>query len=127
MWDRIRKQVTIERQQLHHSLDIYRPLIEKCAVSPPDDIELSALAAMLHSFYGGLENIFKRTTLELGDSMPASEFWHKGLLDSMTQATQNRNPVLSPELSTRLKEYMEFRHVFRHAYTFTLRWDVRLT
>src|SRR5437879_3175051 len=78
---------------------------------------------MLHSFYNGMENIFKRTRLELGDPMPGSEFWHKELLDSMTQATGNRKPVLSPELRARLKEYMEFRHLFRHAYTFTMRWD----
>jgi hypothetical protein len=54
-------------------------LLEKCAVSPPNDIELSALAAMLHSFYNGMENIFKRVTLELGDRMPGGESWHKEL------------------------------------------------
>ena len=41
----------------------------------------------------------------------------------MTEATGNRNPALSPHLRSRIKEYMEFRHVFRHAYTFDLRWD----
>jgi len=78
---------------------------------------------MLHSFYSGIENIFKRTTLELGDRMPGGESWHKELLDGMTQPIGNRKPVLSPGLRGRLKEYMEFRHVFRHAYTFNLRWD----
>jgi hypothetical protein len=78
---------------------------------------------MLHSFYNGIENIFKRTVLELGDPMPDGESWHKDLLDGMTQATGNRKPVLSGGLRTRLKEYMEFRHLFRHAYTFDLRWD----
>ena len=101
----------------------YHPLLAKCAVSSPDYIELSALAAMLHSFYNGIENIFKRTTLELGDRMPDGESWHKNLLDGMTEATGNRNAVLSPHLRSRTKEYMEFRHVFRHAYNFDLRWD----
>ena len=78
---------------------------------------------MLHSFYNGIENIFKRTTLELGDPMPDDKSWHKNLLDGMTEATGNRKPVLSRELGRRLKEYMEFRHVFRHAYNFDLRWD----
>jgi hypothetical protein len=98
-------------------------LLAKCAASAPDYIELSALAAMLHSFYNGMENIFKRTTLELGDRMPDGEAWHKDLLDGMTEATGNRNAVLSRELAGQLKEYMEFRHVFRHAYNFDLRWD----
>ena len=123
MWDRLREQVTLERGQLHRLLRVHRPLLAKCAVSPPNDIELSALAAMLHSFYSGIENIFKRTTLELGDPMPGGESWHKELLDGMTQPTGNRRPVLAPGLRDRLKEYMEFRHVFRHAYTFDLRWD----
>jgi len=123
VWDKLREQVTLERGQLHRLLRVHRPLLAKCAVSPPNDIELSALAAMLHSFYNGIENILKRTTLELGDSMPGGESWHKELLDGMTQPTGNRKPVLSPGLRGRLKEYMEFRHAFRHAYTFDLRWD----
>ena len=123
MWDSLREQVTLERRQLHRLLGGYRPLLEKCAASSPDYIELSALAAMLHSFYNGIENIFKRTTLELGDPMPDDKSWHKNLLDGMTEATGNRKPVLSRELGRRLKEYMEFRHVFRHAYNFDLRWD----
>ncbi len=123
MWDRLREQVTLEQGQLHRLLDVHRPLLEKCAASPPNEIELSALAAMLHSFYNGIENIFKRAALELGDRLPSGEFWHKELLDAMTQATGHRDAVLSPELRGRLKEYMEFRHVFRHAYIFNLRWD----
>jgi hypothetical protein len=123
VWDSLQEQVALERRQLHRLFSVYRPLLEKCVASAPDDIELSALAAMLHSFYNAMENIFKRITLELGDPMPGSESWHKELLDGMTDATGNRNAVLSPQLRGRLKEYMEFRHVFRHAYTFDLRWD----
>lgn len=123
MWDELREQVALERGQLHRLLDVHRPLLDKCAASPPNEIELSALAAMLHAFYNGIENILKRTILELDDRLPSSEFWHKELLDSMTRATEHRRPVLSPGLRGRLKEYMEFRHVFRHAYTFDLRWD----
>jgi len=123
VWDSLQEQVAVERDQLHRLLDVHRSLLEKCAAMPPNEIELSALAAMLHSFYNGIENIFKRTTLELGDRLPSGEFWHKELLDGMTKATPHRASVLSPELRGRLKEYMEFRHVFRHAYIFNFRWD----
>ncbi len=123
MWDRLRKQIALERKQLRRLLEVYRPLLDKSAARPPNDIELSALAAMLHSFYNGVENIFKRTAIEVDGGMPTGEFWHKALLDSMTRATGQRTSVLSPDLGRRLKEYMEFRHVFRHAYTFDLRWD----
>lgn len=78
---------------------------------------------MLNSFYNGIENIFKRAAVELDDGLPGGEFWHKELLDAMTQPTSRRDRVISHELRGRLKEYMEFRHVFRHAYIFNLRWD----
>jgi hypothetical protein len=123
VWDRLQEQVALERDQLRRLLEIHRPLVRKCVANPPDDIELSALAALLHSFYNGVENIFKRLTVELGDPLPGSEFWHKGLLDAMAQPTGRRTPVLSAGLRERLKEYMEFRHLFRQAYTFNLRWD----
>lgn len=115
MWDRLREQVALEQEQLHRLLDIHRPLLDKCAVSPASNIELSALAAMLHSFYNGIENIFKRTAVELDGVTPSGEYWHKELLDAMTQATSKRPPVLSAGLRGQLKEYMEFRHLFRHA------------
>ena len=92
MWDRLRTQVTFERRQPRRLVDLHRSLLEKCAAQAPTDVELYAFAGLLHSFYNGAENIFKRTTLELGDNMPSSEFWHKELLDAMTQATPPKRP-----------------------------------
>lgn len=123
MWDDLEEQVTLERRQLHRLLNTYHPLLERCAASEPDEIEISALASMLHSFYNGLENIFKRTALELRDPMPGGDSWHKDLLDRMAEATGNRSALLSSPLRDKIKEYMEFRHFFRHACTFHLRWN----
>lgn len=67
MWHRLRKQIAVERELLNRLLDDHRPLLEKCVRAEPNRIELSALAAMLHSFYSGVENIFKRVVVELGD------------------------------------------------------------
>ncbi len=120
---RLRKQVTLERQQLNRLLETHQPLLRKCADSTPNEIELSALAAMLHSFYNGIENVFKRIVSEVDDNLPGGEFWNQELLDSMARATGRRDPVVPEALRIRLKEYLEFRHVFRHAYTFDLRWD----
>ena len=41
----------------------------------------------------------------------------------MTEATAARGPVISEELRVRLKGYLQFRHRFRHAYTFQLEWE----
>ena len=90
---------------------------------PPNDIELSALAALLHSFYTGVENIFKRIAVELDGEPPRGEAWHRQLLDAMARPAKNRVAVISESLSDSLSEYLAFRHVFRQAYSFDLRWD----
>jgi hypothetical protein len=119
----LRKQIVIELDQLNHLLDVHHPLLVKCASEPPSEIEISALAAMLHSFYTGIENIFKRIVLESGDALPAGESWHRGLLDVMSNPSAARAAVISTPLRDRLREYLRFRHVFRQAYSFQLRWD----
>jgi hypothetical protein len=66
----LRKQIAVEREMLNQLLADHRPLLHKCAVTPPDRIEVSALGAMLQGFYNGVENIFKRVALELGEDLP---------------------------------------------------------
>ncbi len=80
MWDRLRRQVTLERQQLRRLLDVHRPLLDKCAASPPNDIELSALASMLHSFYNGVEKSLSAlpqswTVVRLAASSGTGSYW----------------------------------------------------
>ncbi len=95
MWDRLRKQVALEREQLHRLLDISRPFIEQCASSPPNSAELFALAATLHSFYNGFENIFKRIAVELDGGLADNEFWHRELLDSMARPSNQFSCVIT--------------------------------
>jgi len=38
---------------------------------------------MLHSFYTGVENIFKRVAVEIDGAPPTGESWHRGLLDAI--------------------------------------------
>jgi hypothetical protein len=110
----------MQRKQL---VEIHSPLLTKCANVAPDVIELSALAALLHSFYTGIENIFKRVAVEIDGTPPRGESWHRELLDSMTRPTSIRPAVISQPLRGRLNEYLNFRHVFRQAYSFQLKWE----
>jgi hypothetical protein len=123
VWDSLREQVQVELEQLTLQLRTYDRLLRKVAHTSPDAIELSALGAFLHSFYTGIENVFKRVSVEIDHTPPAGDFWHKRLLDAMTTATTRRGPVISASLAARLKQYLQFRHVFRQAYTFDLRWE----
>ncbi len=113
MSDKLSKQIAIELEQLNHLLDVHRPLLDKCANEAPNEIEISALAAMLHSFYTGIENILKRIVLESGGTLPSGETWHRDLLHAMSNPSQARAAVISISLRDRLRDYLRFRHVFR--------------
>jgi hypothetical protein len=123
VWDKLRKQVEIELEQLKHLLAIHDSLLMQGSNLKPSPIELSALAGMLHSFYSGIENIFKRISLEMGRELPKGEIWHRHLLENMVQPTSAHPGVISITLKDKLRIYLEFRHVFRQAYTFQLRWE----
>jgi hypothetical protein len=110
-------------EQLHRLLGQHGSLIAKSKNHNPDINETAALAAVLHSFYTGVENILKRISIEIDGSAPQGEFWHTELLERMTSSHVNRPAVLSESLNTILQEYLDFRHVFRHAYSFELKWD----
>lgn len=121
-WDKFRKQQAAEREQLRRLLTGIQPLLAKCRDTIPNEIELSALAATLHSFYTGVENIFKRVDVELDDRRVSGETWHRDLLLRMKARTTDHPALLSNALHDLLLEYLRFRHVFRSAYSFDLDW-----
>lgn len=122
MWPETHELVDVELVQLRRLMDTGRPLLERVRISEPDQTELMALAAILHSFYGGVENISKRIALEIDHSVPSGMSSHSGLLDQMARPTDLRPAVISKDLHERLDAYLDFRHVFRHAYAFDLKW-----
>ena len=48
---------------------------------------------------------------------------HKILLNEMRQRFPNREVVLQEEVYNKLVEYMGYRHMYRHAYSFELKWS----
>lgn len=90
----------------------------------PGQFELHGLAAYLHQFYTGVESIFERIAVGLGESLPRGEHWHIDLLDQMADPQEGKRPaVIDEPLRARLKDYLGFRHFFRHAYGYTLEWS----
>ena len=121
-WNRFQKQQATEREQLRRLLLGIQPLLAQCRNAVPNEIELSALAAMLHSFYTGIENIFKRLTVEVDSERIEGDAWHRELLLRMMSPAAHRPAMLSKELHDALLQYLRFRHVFRHSYSFDLDW-----
>jgi hypothetical protein len=123
-WAKFRKQQATEREQLQRLLSGIHVLLVQCRTTAPTEIELSALAALLHSFYTGVENIFKRVAIELDGQPVRGDAWHRELLLRMKAAGVDHRPaLLSEELHDTLNEYLRFRHVFRNAYSFDLDWQ----
>lgn len=83
---------------------------------------MQALSAHLHAFYTGVEKVFSYIAKDIDGGLPTGVAWHTRLLTSMSQHTDARPAVISEDLYIRLYDYMTFRHMFRHAYAFDLKW-----
>ena len=94
---------------------------------PPDSkvgvIETAAACAMLHSFYTEIEKILKLVARGLDGPLPASDAWHKELLNRMAAPTHARPAVITTDLVQALSEFLAFRHLFRGASIALMRWD----
>ena len=122
MWPELKEEIELELAQLQRLMNDFAELRKKVKNTDPDTIELVALAGFLHTFYNGVENIFKRIVVQRDKEASHGAFWHSQLLERMAQASANHSPVISEEMRDLLRQYLNFRHVFRHAYSFELQW-----
>jgi hypothetical protein len=117
--------INSELGKIENLLTRYEPLLLKIKSQEPDFIEINALAMLLHSFYNGLENIFKRIAGKIDGQMPSGERSHVELLEQMAHPSNHRkDKLLSDETYKDLKKYLGFRHFSRHAYSFDLKRDL---
>ena len=104
-------------------LESYKTLFTSVEQKHPDNIELAALATVLHSFYNGIEGIFLIIAKRIDGTLPTDFSWHQALLLQVTEKTDNRTPVISAQTADLLAPYLKFRHFFRHSYAFLLDWQ----
>ncbi|WP_459930611.1 ribonuclease toxin HepT-like protein [Desulfosporosinus burensis] len=52
------------------------------------------LGSILHSFYNGIENIFKIIGKNIDGKFPSGNHWHSELIKQMAHATNDRYPVI---------------------------------
>lgn len=115
------RRIQVEFALLDRLLHDHSTLMNQVARREPEAWERSALAALLHAYYNGVENAFKILAAHRA-GVPSSADWHAALLSSMTTASGCSPAVIDNALGSSLDEYMRFRHFFRHSYVFDLDW-----
>jgi len=117
-------EINVELKNLERLLNEAKELLVKIDNKHPDFIETRAAGSILHDFYCGVEKIFERIAVGFDKDMPGGENWHADLLLQMAKPLKGiRNEVIFMETMNTLKEYMRFRHLFRHIYGFELKWE----
>ncbi len=116
----LEKEIEIEIENLERLVKEMEEITDKSA-NKLDFIETRAAGSILHDFYCGVEKIFERIAVHIDGKLPKGEDWHTELLLKMAQPIKGiRDAVISKNLLERFKEYLRFRHLFRHIYGFEL-------
>lgn len=102
---------------------MYADILNRQNKAAPGLVEITAIGSVLHSFYTGLENIFLNIAKKIDKQIPSGETWHHDLLNQMTKAELFRDSVLTEALAEQIDKYLGFRHLYRHAYSFIMRWE----
>lgn len=119
----IKEQIKFKINDIEKLFLEYDLIFKKIEVETPDLFDMTILGSVLHSFYNGLENIFEIIAKNIDNSVPTGNKSHQELLHQMASENGIRNEVINEELYSKLKEYATFRHFYRHAYSFQLKWE----
>jgi len=120
--DKTARKILFEIAQIEQLLAAYADLLEAVQTQTPDIVQTTAVASLLHSFYNGIENVFKVIASEIDHLMPEGHAWHQQLIEQMSTQTGQRSAVISTKTAHILSGYMSFRHFYRHSYSFFLEW-----
>ncbi len=101
-------QIEREVQEIQQLVEKNQALLEKFKATNDEDY-VGTIALNLHSFYSGLERIFKQIAQVIDGSVPDRSDWHRPLLRQVAAAIgQVRPAVLRPETLAMLDDYCSF-------------------
>ncbi len=109
------KSIEFEFCQIDAELEIVKMLKVINNANGLDKIQLRAAASSLHSIYNGIEKILYILLKNRNIKIATTDNWHSVLLE-----TAFTEQLIDEKQYSSLKEYMGFRHFFRHNYGFML-------
>lgn len=90
-------------------------------LKPSNEDRRVHLAYQIHNLYSSFEDLFKEIAITFENNIDRSSGYHKNLLLRMKISIPGIRPgILSENNHLILGELMSFRHVFRHAYDYSL-------
>ena len=101
--------------EIEQVTNIIRELPDAKNLDSLSRLELAGVAALIHNFYNGIENILKQTALSQNLKIPSGDSWHTDLLKLV--CTEG---IILESTSTKLRRYLAFRHFFSHGYALEL-------
>ena len=123
MYNELVEEIEFQISQIDRQFDEFGDYFDKMDYETPNIEQVTVMASILHSFYTGVENIFGMIAKRIDNFTPTSNRSHQELLDYMLTKTSNREAVIDEDTYFILNEYLKFRHVFRHGYSFQLKWE----
>ena len=110
--DKLSQKISAELENID---EVFKEIPSHLKLPYLSTLELAGVAALLHSFYNGIENILKQILAAKNIVIPEGKSWHKELLEISV-----RSEIISEECKKYLGQYLAFRHFFSHSYAFDL-------
>ncbi len=108
----VHKRVEAELENIEH---VVAELPGSDSLPSLSSLELAGVAALIHNFYNGIENILKQIVISCGKELPDNSSWHRDLVNIAVS-----NDIISESTAKELRRYLAFRHFFSHGYSFDL-------
>ena len=109
--------------EVHERVEAELENIKRVVAEFPDDdslasissLELAGVAALIHNFYNGIENILKQVLISSGKEMPKGSSWYRDMVNAAVSSN-----IISESTAKEMRQYLAFRHFFSHGYSFDL-------